>query len=432
MIITRKIEIRIHEEDKEMKKNYLHTIFVWRDAIRMAANIIVSQKFVQRNVKEFAYFKPEILEKFLEENPDRRKINSKSDKETINFNVSDVIKKEKGLSEQNTTYRLVAGLLNGKVNSDMYSCLNQAICKTCKETMDDVCRGETTLRSYKNNIPMPFSAKALSNLHSVEEKYIVQQTGKEMKVNRYYFTLFGIPFVCWLGRDRSNNDNNEAIILRCISGEYKIKSSSIAFEKVVNRETGKKKQKLFLYLCVDMPMQEIKMNEKKMMFCYLGLAHPIEYNYEVQAKNIYDSGVKWSHIGDAEEFLYRRTQIQAAMHRCQIACKYNKGGKGRKRKLQALDRYAELEKNYVHTKLHTYSRMLVNEAIKYRCATIVLVNQEPRELQAKEDNQKGEPFVLRNWSYYSLKTMIEYKAKMVGIKLVEVGKEIPNEELNTE
>lgn len=425
MIITRKIEIRIHEEDEELKKNYMHTIFEWRDAIRMAANRIVSHKFIQRNVKEFVYFKPEILEAFLAENPDRRKVNSKSGKETINFNVSDVIKKEKGLSEQNTTYRLIAGLLKGKVPADIYSCLNQTIVKTCKETMDDVCRGETTLRSYKNNIPMPFSAKALANLHEVKEKYTVQQTGKEVNVNRYYFTLFGIPFVCWLGRDRSNN---EAIIQRCISGEYKIKSSSIAFEKVVSRETGKKKQKLFLYLVIDMPKQEIKLNEKKMMFCYLGLAHPIEYNYEVQAKNIYDSGVKWSHIGDAEEFLYRRTQIQAAVRRCQIACKYNKGGKGRKRKLQALDRYAELEKNYVHTKLHTYSRLLVNEAVKYRCATIVLVNQEPREIQAKEDNQKGEPFVLRNWSYYGLKTMIKYKADMVGIKMIEVGKDISDEE----
>ena len=429
MIITRKIEIRIHEEDKEMKKNFMHTIFEWRDAIRKAANLIVSHKFIQQNVRDFMYLQDDVIERLLIEEPSRKTVNSKTGKETIKYNITDTLKKEKGLSEQNTTYRLIAGLLKGKVPADMYSCLNQAIAKTCKETMSDVYKGESTLRNYKNNIPMPFSASALNNLHKAEEMYIVQQDGKEKKVNHYYFTLFGIPFICWLGRDRSNN---EAIIQRCISGEYKIKSSSIAFEKVVNRETGKKKQKLFLYLCVDMPKQEIKLNEKKMMFCYLGLAHPIEYNYEVQAKNIYDSGVKWSHIGDAEEFLYRRTQIQAAMHRCQIVCKYNKGGKGRKRKLQALDRYAELEKNYVHTKLHTYSRLLVNAAIKYSCATIVLVNQESRELQAKEDNQKGEPFVLRNWSYYGLKTMIEYKAKMAGIKMVEVGKESSNEELNTE
>lgn len=430
MIITRKIEIRIHEEDKEMKKNFMHTIFEWRDAIRKAANLIVSHKFIQQNIRDFMYLQDDVLERLdLNDRPFVYK-DKKTDGYKLEYkNAHDIIKDEKGLSEQNTTYRMISAFLKGKVNADIYSCLNQIICKSYKETAGNIAVGESSLRSYKNNIPIPFSAVAISNIHSVTEEQKDPKTEKIKKLTYYDFSLFGIPFRCHLGQDKSNN---EAIINRCKDGELKIRSSSIAFEKVVNRETGKKKQKLFLYLCVDMPKQEIKLNEKKMMFCYLGLAHPIEYNYEVQAKNIYDSGVKWSHIGDAEEFLYRRTQIQAAMHRCQIACKYNKGGKGRKRKLQALDRYAELEKNYVHTKLHTYSRLLVKEAIKYHCATIVLVNQESRELQAKEDNQKGEPFVLRNWSYYGLKTMIEYKAKMAGIKMVEVGKEISNEELNTE
>ena len=163
------------------------------------------------------------------------------------------------------------------------------------------------------------------------------------------------------------------------------------------------------------------------MYCYLGLTHPIEYNYEVQAKNIYDSDAKWSHIGTAEEFLYRRVQIQAALKRCQVNCRYTSGGKGRKRKLQALNRFEEKEKNYVQTKLHTYSRMLVDKAIQNHCGTIVLVNQDPREVEAREANQKGEPFVLRNWSYYGLKTMIDYKAKMVGIEMKVVGKENPEE-----
>ena len=115
------------------------------------------------------------------------------------------------------------------------------------------------------------------------------------------------------------------------------------------------------------------------------------------------------------------------MKRCQVNCRYSTGGKGRKRKMQALERFAEQEKNYVKTKLHTYSRMLVDKAIQNKCATIVLVNQSVREEQAKNDNQKGKPFVLRNWSYYGLKNLINYKANMVGIKVIEDGK-IENEE----
>lgn len=403
MVITRKIEIYVCESDKELKKEFMNTVFGWRDAVRKAANLIVSHKFVQQNVRDFMYLQEDVRERFL--------IVDKQGKAKVKFNVSDILEKGPGMSEQNVTYRLISSMLKGKVPADIYSCLNQAVAKIFKETVTDVNKGEAALRNYKNNIPIPFSAKSISNIHKAADGH-------------FYFTLFGVPFACMLGRDRSNN---EAIIERCINGEYKLCSSSIAFQKVISRDTGKKKNKLFLYLCVDIPKKEVELNPKKSMYCYLGLSHPIEYNYEVLAKNIYDSGVKWSYIGTAEEFLYRRVQIQAAMKRCQQNCRYTSGGKGRKRKLQALNRFEEKEKNYVQTKLHTYSRMLVDKAIKNHCGTIVLVNQEPREEEAKVDNQNGEPFVLRNWSYYGLKTMISYKAKMVGIEVITVGKEILEE-----
>lgn len=405
MAITRKIEIYVCETDEDLKKEYRNTIFGWRDAVRKAANLIVTHKFVQQNVRDFMYFQEDVRERFMV-------LDEKTGKSKVKYNVSDTLEKGPGMSEQNTTYRLVSSFLKGKVPADIYSCLNQAIAKTYKETSVEVSKGEATLRSYKNNIPVPFSAKALSNIHKAED-------------GRFYFTLFGIPFACRLGKDRSNNED---IIDRCISGEYKLCSSSFAFDKVVNKVTGKKQNKLFLYLCVEMPQKKVELNEKKKMFCYLGLEHPLEYNYEVQAKNIFDSGVKWSSIGSKEEFIYRRVQIQELLKRCQKSCRYSKGGKGRKRKLQALDRFKEKEKNYVKEKLHVYSKILVDKAVRNRCGTIVLVNQTPREEYAKEANQKGEPFLLRNWSYYGLKSLITYKAKMYGIKIVVAGKEIPEEE----
>ena len=51
------------------------------------------------------------------------------------------------------------------------------------------------------------------------------------------------------------------------------------------------------------------------------------------------------------------------------------GGKGRKKKCQAIERWHEKEKNYVDTKLHIYSRMLVDMAVKHKCGKIVLMNQ---------------------------------------------------------
>ena len=63
--------------------------------------------------------------------------------------------------------------------------------------------------------------------------------------------------------------------------------------------------------------------------------------------------------------------------------------------------------------------MLVDYAVKYKCATIVLMNQTHREDKAKEENANGDNLMLRNWSYYGLKQKIEYKAKMVGITIKE-------------
>jgi transposase len=365
MIITRKIQVFVSDENKDLRKEMVHTIYTWRDLVRRTANMIVAHKFVQQQVRDFVYLKDEIQEKFY---------------------VKDILKEGKGMSEQNTTYRIAADMLKGKVPADIYSCLNQAVANTFKETVKDVNTGKASVRSYKNNIPMPFSAKALSNIHWSEED------------SRFYFILFGIPFATALGRDRSNN---KVIIERAISKEYKLCSSSLQIDD--------KKKKMFLLLCVDIPKKEVELENGKQLLATLDVMTPI----------VAVIGSKRYEIGTKEEFTYRRMQIQEAVRRCQIENRYNNGGKGRKRKTQAIERFHEKENNYVDTKLHTYSRMLVDLAVKNKCSEIVLLDQKRREDEAKEDNENGEPFVLRNWSYFGLESKIEYKAKMVGITLIK-------------
>ena len=158
----------------------------------------------------------------------------------------------------------------------------------------------------------------------------------------------------------------------------------------------------------------------------LDVMTPIRCTCDVKAFKDYDSGSKCFEIGNKEEFNYRRRQIQEAVRRCQINNKYNGGGKGRKKKCQAIEHWHEKEKNYVTAKLHTYSRMLVDLAVKNKCGKIVLIDQKRREDEAKEQNRNGEPFVLRNWSYYGLKDKIAYKCRMVGIML-EQDKKSENE-----
>ena len=77
-----------------------------------------------------------------------------------------------------------------------------------------------------------------------------------------------------------------------------------------------------------------------------------------------------------------------------------------------MNRFKEKELRYVRSRLHLYSRQLIDFCVQHQAGTLMLMNQESKIKLAKE-----EEFVLRNWSYYDLITKIKYKAKKAGIEL---------------
>lgn len=385
MVITRKIEVFVCESDENIRRAYYEKLYAIRNIAQEAANRATSMLYAIDN-----------LIPCLDE--DSRKL------------IQYIGAKGAPASRQNAAYTIMSYLYKDKMPGimDMLSNLAQYVTKNYTE---DRKQGmyQRSLRSYKNSIPVPYQKKSFQNLRFAE--YV---NGKGDKVSGCFFSLAGVPFQMRFGRDRSGN---RLIVERVLNGEYKMCTSSLAFEMKLDKKTEKKKQKIFLYLCVDIPKKEVKVDAKKTMYAYLGVMNPVICTCDVRAAKEYDSGYKWWEIGTKEEFNYRRRQIQDAVKRCQEENKYTAGGKGRKRKCQAIERWHEKELNYVDTKLHTYSRLLVDLAVKHGCGSIMLLNQKPREDKAKGDNQKGEPFVLRNWSYYGFKEKIAYKCKMVGIKL---------------
>lgn len=373
MVITRKIEVFICENDKDQRRAYYEKLYANRDIAVKAANLAISHLFALDNTMPYL---------------------SEESKESIEFLG---VKGQKA-TKQNAPYVAASEAFKGQADMGMVSCVLQNVQKMYQ---DDRKKGmwNKSLRSYKSNMPIPFKAERFLNLRFAE-----YENGEGEKNTGCFFTLMGIPFQMRFGRDRSGN---RLIVERVISGEYKMCTSSIQVD-------GKK---TFLLLCVDIPKKEVKINPEKKLFAFLGVMNPVICTCDIRAYKVYDSGYKWFEIGTKEEFNYRRRQIQEAVRRCQINNRYTTGGKGRKKKCQAIERWHEKENNYVDTKLHTYSRMLVDLAIKHECGQIILMNQIHREDEAKEDNKNGEPFVLRNWTYYGFKEKIEYKCKMVGITL---------------
>lgn len=375
MVITRKIEVFVCDGDKDQRRAYYEKLYANRDIAVKVANMAMSHLFALDNTMPYL---------------------SDEDKEKVTFLG---VKGDKS-TKQNAPYVAASEAFKGQADMGMVSCVLQNAQKMYQE---DRKKGmwNKSLRSYKSNMPVPFKKDRFVNLRFAE-----YENGEGEKREGCFFTLIGVPFQMRFGRDRSGN---RLIVERVIKGEYKMCTSSLKFDG----------SKIFLLLSVDIPKQEAKIDPKKTLYAFLGVMNPIICTCDVRAAKEYDSGMKFFEIGTKEEFNYRRRQIQEAVRRCQINNRYSVGGKGRKKKCQAIERWHDKEKNYVDTKLHTYSRMLVDLAVKHGCGKIALLNQKPREDKAKEDNQNGEPFVLRNWSYYGLKEKISYKAKMVGIKVFQ-------------
>lgn len=374
MVITRKIEVFICEDDKDLRNDYYKKLYDNRNIAVKAANATVSNMFILDNSLPYL---------------------SEDDRKKIAF----IGAKGNKVTRMGGIYAALSAYFKGKADMGMISCVKQNAEKMYSDDMKHGGLWEKSLRSYKSNMPIPFDHKRFTNMRFAD------YTDKDGKThNGCFFTLLGIPFQCKFGKDRSGN---RIIMERVINGEYKMCTSSIQVD-------GKK---IFLLLCVDIPKQAPKLDKDKSLYAFLGVMNPIVCTTDIKQKGDIDTDWKTWSIGTDAEYNYRRRQIQEAVKRCQINNRYNGGGHGRFKKCKAINRYRDIERNYVDTKLHTYSRMLVDLAVKHKCGKIVLMNQQHREETAKEKNANGDNFILRNWSYSNLKGKIDYKAKMYGIEV---------------
>ena len=358
IIITRKIQLLIDSKDPEFIKQARNQLYQWQRICFKAANMIMSHQFVQEQVKDFFYLT-----------------------EDVKLKLADKKRDEDGmlqLSREGTTYHVLSNHFKGQVPMNMMAALNHSLLSYFNKEKVAYWKGEKSLRNYKSNIPMPFSGRSIY-------KYTLAADGRN-----YCFNLYRIPFRTYLGRDRSDK---KAILERLRTGALKLLASSLQIVK----------GKIFLLASIEVEKEQHVLDPAVIAEASLSIAHPVVVRV---GNNEYT-------IGNEEEFLHRRLAIQAAIHRVQKGAVFNRGGHGRKRKMKSLEDYKHLEKRYVEQKLHVYSRMLIDFCVKHRAATLLLLNQ-----QAKEEIAKDDPFLLKNWSYYSLKEKISYKAEKAGIQVI--------------
>ncbi len=356
--LTRKIQLLVDLPSKEERKEALDKLYQWQNRCFRAANLIVTHLYVQEMIKEFFYLS-----------------------EGIKYKLADEKKNEDGILQRsriNTTYRVISNRFKGEVPTNILSNLNKTLITSFNKNRPEYWKGERSLKNFRRDMAFPFDMELISRLHFNEDK------------KAFCFSLNQIPFRTYLGKDYTDK---KVLLERVIKGETKLCASQIKL----------KDGKIFWHAVLEIEKEEHCLKPEVIAEASLSIEYPI----------VVKSGKTKLTIGSKEEFLYRRLAIQAARKRAQVGATYSKSGKGTKRKTKAVDKFRDSERNYVHHRVHVYSRRLIDFCVKHQAGTLILLNQED-----KIGIAKGEEFVFRNWSYYELMTKIKYKAEKAGIELI--------------
>ena len=242
-------------------------------------------------------------------------------------------------------------------------------------------RGERNLTSYRRTYPLITRGRDLKFRYEGDDIVIKW-------VNKIEFTVI----------TGSNNMKENTIELKhtlhkIINNEYKIKESSLMFDKNNN---------LILNLTFDIPDKEAhEIVPGRTLGVDLGIATPA---YVCLSDTTYIR----SGFGSANDFFRVRQQMKDRRKKLYASLTVVKGGKGRNKKVKAADHLRDKERNFAKTYNHQLSYKIVKFAKDNKCEFINL------EYLTKDGFENR---ILSSWSYYELQNMIEYKAEREGIKV---------------
>lgn len=258
-------------------------------------------------------------------------------------------------------------------------------------------RGERSITNYKRTTPLITRSRNLKFYYEPENYQDFIEDFMKGKEHLYIKWVNKIRFLILLGHSKNTNEIR-CVLKNILEEAYKVQGSSIQFDS-----SGKK---IILNLSMQVPNQEHDLKEDTVVGVDLGLATPAVcgLNNDPYARE---------YIGNIQDFLRVRTKIQAQRKRIQSHLRNTNGGHGRKKKLRAMDRFSEYEKNFAQTYNHMVSKRVVDFALKNRAGCIHLENLE--------GFQDKSGMILRNWSYYQLQQYITYKAEIHGIKVKKIN-----------
>lgn len=403
MITCRKIKLTIINEDKnelyklirnEMRTqnralnegmNHLYFNFVAKNKIKLADNTYKIKEeeklcYIERLEQELQEAKTDKQKEKIQKSLTKAKEDLNKHRKNGNKEASEYFKQIIQTNEATNLRDFISDKY--ELMSDTKDRLTKIIRQDFSNDIAEILKGERPIRKYRKDNPLYIRGRALK-LYKED--------------NTYYFKwVKGTIFKCVLACKRQNSLELERTLDKIISEEYSICDSSMQFDR---------KNHLILNLTLDIPEnKENSFVDGRVVGVDLGMKIPAYCSLNDV------SYIKQS-IGDINDFLRVRKQMQERRRRLQHSLMQVKGGKGRDKKLKALDRFSEKEKNFAQTYNHFVSKQIVEFAKKNKAGQI---NLELLKLGEEYFNAYKKN-ILRNWSYYQLQQMIEFKAQREGI-----------------
>lgn len=323
---------------------------------------------------------------------------SKEDRKELNRLYSRISSSKKG-SAYDESINFPIGL---PTTSSLGMKVRQDFSKACK---DGLLYGRTTLPTYRKDNPLlvhvdfirlrdvnPHRDNGIYHNYESHAEFLDHLYDKDLEILIKFAN--NITFKMVLGNPHKSAALRSEL-KEIFEERYNVCGSSIQIDG----------RKIILNMSMDIPKKEIELDEETVVGVDIGLAIPA-----VCALNNNDY-IRQS-IGSKEDFLRVRTQLQAQRRRLQKALVTTSGGHGRTKKLKALDRLKDRERNFVKTYNHFVSKSVVDFAVKNKAKYINL-----EDLSGYDASQ----FILRNWSFYELQQFITYKANLYGIEVRKIN-----------
>lgn len=238
--IARKIEIRFNTNDKKERDQYYNTLRAWRDVACHGANMTISVLYGNLKGENLAYLnkKLEALRNRPFDYEDLEKKAQKEIRDEEDKTIYELIKQEKKelfiTSEMAFYYRMLAIYYqDAGIPSVIMGCISNQVSKDFASDKSDYLRNNQSLRTYKKDMPIPFTAASIRNIR--------RSTNGDKEYKDFCFMLFGLPFRTHFGKDLSNNYYllSEAFSSSFLPNEIKDAQKRISDLLLESRAAGK-------------------------------------------------------------------------------------------------------------------------------------------------------------------------------------------------